>query len=256
VAEGGGGAGRSGRPVAALPMYDWPEVRAATDALWAALREALRARGLPAPEALSRDGLHWEDPDLAFGHTCALPFRQGLHARTTLIGAPDYGLEGCPPGYYRSALVARAEDARAGVAAFRAARFAYNDTGSQSGWGALVEALGPLDPAAGLATGAHRDSVRAVAAGRADIAAIDAVSWRLAQDWEPAASRLRVVGWTRPTPGTPFVTAGARDPAPYRAAAAEGIAALDAASREALGLRGFVAAEAADYLAAGAPSGP
>ena len=38
-----------------LPMYDWPELRDATDGLWAALRDALRAEGVAAPEALSRD---------------------------------------------------------------------------------------------------------------------------------------------------------------------------------------------------------
>jgi hypothetical protein len=237
-------------PVASLPMHDWPEVRAATDALWAALRDALRARGLPAPDALSRGDPRWTDPGLALSQTCGLPFRLGLHARVTLVGAPDYGLAGCPPGQYRSAIVARADDPRAGAAAFARARFAYNAADSQSGWAALVAALGPRAPADGLRTGAHRASVVAVAEGRADVAAIDAVSWRLAEAWEPAARRLRVLAWTRPTPGLPFITAAGRDPAPYAAAAAAGIAALDPASRAALGLESFVRVGPAAYLAA------
>ena len=38
--------------VAALPMYDWPEVRAETDALWAAIGDGLRNAGLDAPAGI------------------------------------------------------------------------------------------------------------------------------------------------------------------------------------------------------------
>ncbi|MBA3323756.1 MAG: PhnD/SsuA/transferrin family substrate-binding protein [Rhodobacteraceae bacterium] len=237
-------------PVASLPMHDWPELRGATDAFWAALRDALRAQGLAAPERLARDGSHWSNPELALSQTCGLPYRNRLHAEVTLIGALDYGLDECPPGYYRSALVAREDDPRAAAADFSDARFAYNALDSQSGWAALEAALGPRAPAAGLRTGAHRASIQAVAAGAAEIAAVDAVSWRLAQIWEPAAARLRAVGWTRPTPGLPMITAQGRNPAPYAAAVAVGIAALDPASRATLGLRGFRPFAPDVYLAA------
>lgn len=236
-------------PVASLPMYDWPELRGATDALWAALRDALRARALAAPERLARDAAHWTDRHLALSQACGLPYRLRLHGAVTLIGAPDYGLDGCPAGFYRSALVVRANDQRRDPIEFADACFAFNAPESQSGWAALEAALGPRPPSAGVRTGAHRASIRAVAAGAADIAAIDAVSWRLAQAWEPTAARLRPIGWTRPTPGLPMITAVGRDPAVYAAAVAEGIAALDPASRNALGLRGFRSFAPDAYLA-------
>ncbi len=235
-------------PVASLPMYDWPEIRGATDALWSALRDALRAEGIAAPEALSRDAEHWEAPGLVLSQTCGMPYRLGLHRAVTLIGAPDYGLEGCAPGYFRSALVVRADDPRGTVEAFAAARFAYNTATSQSGWAALAEALGPRDPARGLATGAHRASIEAVAAGDADIAAIDAVSWRLAEAWAPAAARLRVLGWSPATPGLPMITARGRDPARYAGAITAAVAAVGATDCAALGLRGFVLLDAQVYL--------
>lgn len=237
-------------PVASLPMYDWPEARAATDAFWARLRDALRTRGIAAPDALARDAPHWTDPGLALSQTCGMPFRLGLHADVTLVGAPDYGLDGCPPGHYRSAIVARADDARRGPGDFARARFAFNATDSQSGWAALQAALGPLDPADGLRTGAHRASVAAVAAGLADVAAIDAVAWRFALAWEPAARALRVVGWTAPTPGLPMIAARGRDPAQAADAVEEAVRTLDEASRAALGLRGFVRFAPRDYLGA------
>lgn len=236
--------------VASLPMYDWPEVTGATDAFWARLRDALRGEGIAAPEALSRDAAHWTHPQLALSQTCGLPYRLGLHARVTLIGAADYGLEDCPPGYYRSAIVVRGDDPRDRLAAFAQAAYAFNDLRSQSGYAALAAAMGRLEAGRGLRTGAHRASIRAVAEGVAKVAAIDAVSWRLAQAWEPAARRLRALAWTPPTPGLPMITAKGRDPAPYARAVAAAIGALDAGVRAALGLRGFVALEPGAYSAA------
>ena len=124
--------------VAALPMYDWPEVAGATDRLWAAIRDALRAEGVAAPDALYRGiGLMagWTHPALVLGQACGLPFVRSLARRVTLVGAVDYGLPGCPPGWYRSALVVRADDPRDRLAAFRGSRLAVNGFDSQSGWG-------------------------------------------------------------------------------------------------------------------------
>src|SRR5690606_35273518 len=108
-----------------------------------------------------------------------------------------------------------------------------------------------------LHTGAHADSARAVAEGRADIAAIDAVSWRLMTAHRPAvAERLRVVCATDPSPGLPLITALGRDPAPLARAAAAAIAALAPADRAALGLKGVVGIPAEAYLAVPTPPPP
>ena len=58
-----------------------------------------------------------------------------------------------------------------------------------------------------MATGGHRASIRAVAEGRADVAAIDCRSWQLARRFEPAARELHAVGWTRRSKGLPFICA-------------------------------------------------
>ena len=88
--------------IAALGMYDRPETAAANDALWALIRDGLRARGMDAPEVLTRGaGAYWpawESPDMLLSQTCGLPFRARLHEKVTLIGTPDYGVEGCALG--------------------------------------------------------------------------------------------------------------------------------------------------------------
>ena len=242
-------------PVAVLPMYDRPELRSATDRLWAAIRDRLRAAGLAAPDALDRTiplMEAWTSPALVLGQTCGLPFATRLAGRVALVGAPDYGLEGCPPGHYASAIVVRADDPRHDLAAFRGATAAVNELGSQSGHGALVHAAAPHARdgrffGALRMTGSHAGSIAAVAEGAADLAAIDAVTWRLARRHDRAAAALRVLAQTEPTPCLPFITAMTNDPATVAAACTEGIAALDGDARETLGLRGFVKLAEEDY---------
>ena len=94
----------------------------------------------------------------------------------------------------------------------RGSRLAYNSTDSRSGYRALMADLeaageGVAIFAALLETGGHRASIRAVAEGRAEVAAIDCKSWALAIQHEPAARQLGVVGWTSKRHGLPYITA-------------------------------------------------
>ena len=60
--------------VASLPMYDLPEVTAATDAWWAGLARAMRREGLSdVPDRLTRGpdvAELWRASDLLFSQTC------------------------------------------------------------------------------------------------------------------------------------------------------------------------------------------
>lgn len=248
--------------IASLGMYDFGAAEAANDRLWALIRDGLRGRGIAAPEALTR-GEHaywdaWAAPDLLLSQTCGYPFRSRLHGTVTYVGTPDYGVEGCAPGQYRSVFVARADDPRRDVVEFGGAGFAYNEALSQSGWAAPqthAAKLGLRLPPV-MQTGGHRLSAQAVADRRADIAALDAVTFALMRDADPVAAKLRVVGMTDPTPGLPFITARARDPAPIFDAVSEAIAALAPPDRAALHLKGLVRLPVADYLAVPNPPSP
>ncbi|QKV19428.1 phosphate/phosphite/phosphonate ABC transporter substrate-binding protein [Oricola thermophila] len=218
-------------PIATLPMYDWPECRAETDARWAALRDALRAEGLEAPDRLTRGGdllALWLSADLLLGETCSHPLASVLAGRVRYVATPVSDAPGCGRGTYRSAILRRAPGADVpppdgdGPAMIPpeavAGRMAANEPASMSGLVALVRdcaALGLQLPSAEevLWTGSHRDSVRAVAAGEADFAAIDCVTWEIALKHEPAAKQLRVAGWTASRPGLPLITARATDDA-------------------------------------------
>jgi ABC-type phosphate/phosphonate transport system substrate-binding protein len=215
--------------IAALPMYDWPERRAEVDAEWAAIRDRLRASGVDAPEALTRDFDEphelWRRPNLLFAQTCWGPMEQGLAEHVQVVGQPGYdGIEGGQGESYSSAIVMRrgggaisASAASLPLDLMRGKRFAYNSLDSMSGLIGLtrdLEAIGEsLDIFSyRIETGGHRLSVKAIAEGRADIAAIDCRSWQLAQRYEPAAAQLQVVGWTVKRPGLPFITAKSTPP--------------------------------------------
>jgi ABC-type phosphate/phosphonate transport system substrate-binding protein len=233
--------------IAALPMYARPETAGATARLWAAIRAALGEGPAQLTEAPDPWEV-WEAPDLLLAQTCGLPYRARLSDRVALVGTPDYGLPGCAPGWYRSVYVTRAGEAARLDA--RAPRFALNDPLSQSGWAAPAAHFAATGRRFGAltVTGSHAASAGAVAEGAADLAALDAQSWRLIARHDPVAGALEVAGATPPSPGLPLITAR-RDAGRIARAVAAGIAALPPEDRAALDLRGLVAIPAAVYLA-------
>lgn len=238
---------------ASYQMYVWPETRAAAARFWSLIRKNY---GAGDPELTEHEDPEtaWTDPDLLFSQTCGLPFRHRLWDRVTLLGTLDYGVVGCPPGYYRSCIVVRADDPRNCVDAFRGATLARNSASSQSGWAALEAHL--AETGAGftfrdrvLDTGGHAASARAVADGQADLASLDAVTWRFLQRYDPVVARLRILAETRPSPGLPLITGRDVDPHPLFAAVEAAIAHLSPADRETLGIKAIVRIPSLVYLA-------
>lgn len=247
----------SSAPIAALGMYDRAETAAANDAFWAAIRARLGS----GPERLTR-GMDfaeiWAAPGLVMAQTCGMPYRTKLHGHVTLIGTPDYGLPDCAPGYYRSTYVVHADSPATQIADFAGKTLAYNDDGSQSGWAAPrnhATALG-LEYGATLRSGGHVASALAVAEGRADIAAIDGLTWALIQHYDSFAPQLRALTTTPQTPSLPYITALGTDPKPLFKAISAAITDLPQATRDILHLKGLVAIDAADYLAVPTPPAP
>ncbi|SHI78367.1 ABC transporter, phosphonate, substrate-binding protein [Shimia gijangensis] len=236
--------------IAMLGMYDRPETAAANDRLWQAIRGNLGF----GPVALTRDRDFfdiWRARDLVFAQTCGMPFRLELHARVQLVGTPDYGLPDCPPGFYNSVIVARRDAGDVTLTELCDGVFAYNEPVSQSGWAAPMvhmQALG-LTPNQTLQTGAHILSAQAVATGKADFAALDALTWALIQRYDAFADDLQVIAKTTPTPTLPFITGPGQRVDVIRAATIKAIANLTDADRSTLCLWGLTEIPASDYLA-------
>ena len=210
-------------PVASLAMYDWPELQAANDALWSAIAERLTGAGLAnVPRQLTRGaGLEgvWTSPALLLAQTCGYPLTTRLEGRVQLVATPRYRAPGCEGPFRRSAVVVRDDAPTQRLAELRGARCALNDPSSDSGMNLLRAAVAPLAERAGFfsevtVTGSHLASAEAVAAGTADVAALDAVSFAHLRRHRPRlARRLRVLQWTERTPGLPLITAAGADAA-------------------------------------------
>jgi len=239
--------------LASLPMYERPETRDAHDRFWLLLRQRMVEHGVRAPLALTRPSedllSHWRQPDLLFSQTCGHPFRTCLRDQLRLIGTPDYRVDGCPSGYYRSILICRKEDGRQSLSDFNGARLAYNDSLSQSGYVAVLHQARVsgirLDPA--LETGSHRLSLHAVRTGSSDIAAIDAVTWSILESWEDGVDEVRPIGMTDPSPGLPYVTAQHAWDSMLFDAAVDAIEGLSDRDRRVLRLHGLVRITEEEY---------
>jgi ABC-type phosphate/phosphonate transport system substrate-binding protein len=209
-------------PVASLGMYDHPGQRAANDALWSAIARHLRGRGIAAPEALDRDRpveAIWRDPDLLFAQCCGYPLVADPDLALRVIAMPHYALPECPPGRHDSRILVRADDPGKTLTAFAGRRVAINAPLSNTGANLLRAAVAQVAPPDGffsatIVTGSHRASIDAVAGGRADIAAIDAVTAAVIAREEPdALLGLRDLARTPRAPNLPFVTARTTPPA-------------------------------------------
>ncbi len=240
--------------IAMLGMYDMPALQPANDRFWTLIREHLGY----GPDQLTRNADFWEvwlSPNLTFAQTCGMPYRTRLHDKVQLVGTPDYGLEGCPPGYYRSIFVARKDDFR-NLDQLSSGTFAFNEALSQSGWAAPMVHLDARGqrPNAMLETGGHALSADAVANGRADFAALDALSWSLLQSHSDFGTTLRVVEATSPTPALPYITAKGQDVGAIAYAIRAAIHDLQPNDRDLLHLRGLIDIPEEDYLSVPNPA--
>lgn len=218
--------------ISSLAWY--PATGPAWDRLWAATRAHLGANFGDAPTGLTWPadfGSHWRAPDLMLSMTCALPLQLGLFDCVHVVGTPIWDLHDLPPGLYASHIVTRGDDRRPLTQA-AASGVAVNARDSQSGWGTLIDAglTGPQ-----LVTGGHAASMQAVIEGRADLAAIDVVTWAMMG----GDARLAIRGTTPPTPATPFITARADLVAPLRVALTHAIAGMPGSDRAATRLSGL-----------------
>ncbi|MBL0371787.1 PhnD/SsuA/transferrin family substrate-binding protein [Rhizobium sp. KVB221] len=201
---------------ASLAMYDMLEpVRAANDQLWVGVRERLRAAGVDAPDALDRQISHdgiWLQPDLVLAQTCGYPYIKMLTGKVRLVATPVYDFAGGAGTERTSFLIASETNTGKNLESFRGSVAAVNDHMSNSGSNLFRAALAPL--AGGKPffssvkiTGGHLPSIAAVAAGEADIASIDTVSWGMLDRHAPDMLKgVRIIGETPSGPGLPFIT--------------------------------------------------
>jgi ABC-type phosphate/phosphonate transport system substrate-binding protein len=202
--------------LACLPMYDLSELHAATDAWWQGLARAFRREGVvDVPDVLDRRPDFQRvllSPDLLLSQTCGYPLTHALAGKVRLLATPCYAAEGCAATDYCSLVIVAEDHPATNIAALRGARCAINGTDSQSGYNALRALVAPLAEGGRFfgkvaVSGGHRASIGLVAAGQADVAAIDCVTHGLLSRHRPAVlAGTRVLCRTAAAPNLPYVT--------------------------------------------------
>jgi ABC-type phosphate/phosphonate transport system substrate-binding protein len=247
-------------PIAILPMYDFPWIAAANDALWGSISARLTEAGVQSPAKLTRGGdlaLLWRHPGLVFGQTCGYPYVTGLKDAVALIATPEYAFPGCDGASHRSFLIRRVNDSRRGLSEFRGATAALNAYDSNTGMNLFRAAIASVARGAPffravIVTASHEASVEAVAAGRADLASIDCVTFALLGRGHPELlERVAIVAESPLSLALPFIASASLGRSTIDAAREALFAALAdpnlTEARETLGLKGARAMVPADY---------
>ncbi len=199
----------SAGPVASGAFFNSP------DRLWCAVADRLVSRGLrDVPDRLARSltpAQAWSSPGLLLGQICTRPLERE-HPQLRVLAHPVYAVPD-RAGFHHSLIVVPAGSGLSDLADLRGATAAINDPGSNTGVALLYDTIArvttdPLFLGSVVETGSHRSSVIAVGEGRADVAAIDIVTWSAIARHEPhLTARLRTIARSRSAPTPPFVTA-------------------------------------------------
>jgi len=206
--------------VAALPMYN---VSPSLEACWREwLADVLHVVEPAACIVDSDSGLDalWRRDDLLLSQACGYPLTHELRDIVQLVATPCFDAPGCDGARYSSVLVASARVHAGGVttlAACRGLRAAFNGSDSHSGMNAFRHAVAPHAHdgrffGSVVSFGSHLNVLRALAAGDADCAAIDCVTFAYVRDALPELlNGIRIIGTTASAPGLPLIASKALD---------------------------------------------
>ena len=204
-------------------MYALPEMAAANDALWRALRAAA---DVAEPAALSPSALALPGTiaaDTIFSQMCGYPLKKIYEGQYRLLGTPLYDLPGCrlrPDGMptHCSFLIVRTDSPAFVLEHLRGSRFVMNGADSNSGMNLARRLVAPWARAGRFfgevtVSGSHLRSMELVAEGLADTATIDCVTFGFVALYRPQlTAQLRVICETPASPAIPFITASVTPP--------------------------------------------
>lgn len=205
---------------ASLPMYDFPEVRKATDAWWSGVAKYMRQAGVENPPTTLQHDIGvkalWEDENLFLSQCCGFDVVFGFKDTLTPLLITDWHATGCEEGQYSSWIVVHEDSDYQHLSELYNKIAVINSQESHSGMHALLALVQPYSQVQDKEraffrhiheSGAHVDSLAAVIAKQADVAAIDCITYALLKEYRPTAlSGTRIIGQTDYAPAHPYVT--------------------------------------------------
>ncbi len=197
---------------AAIPLYDLPEAREQTDALWKGFAHAFREVGFQSvPDALLRGEDVYRKP-LFFGQVCGYPLTHEFSGRFQVLATPVYRTPLFSGPEYSSVIAVHRDCKWEELAEARDSRVVINSRDSHSGYNILRSMISPLSEGKPFfrkvsVSGGHRKSLFAVSNKQSDLASIDCLTWSLLERYAPETlEKVRILELTPPAPAPPFVT--------------------------------------------------
>jgi len=202
---------------AQLNWYLFEQTAPVFSSFWEYIRQHLAKYGIeaaadlwdPAHTALSLS----RQNSLLLGQMCSLTFSACQPEMPFYIGSYILDDTEVWPGYYRSVIIVsdKQKMRRLGDDVPQTLCAAISEPDSFSGRFALYQALQnsftPCNFAKTLYTGTHLDTLLAVASGKADIGAIDCLTWHILQNLLPEqVAQIHIAGYSPQMPGPPLVT--------------------------------------------------
>ncbi|AYF89221.1 phosphate ABC transporter substrate-binding protein [Pseudomonas sp. DY-1] len=195
---------------AELLMYVAPQCVEEANAIW--LKRILELLG---EDRIAADGLSlpelWTSPRLLLTQTCGYPLITQLRGRVRVLGRPDYVLPDSTDGWHCSLILARVHDARTTLDDFLCSRGVLNDAGSNTGMNLFRHRLAPLQQSGTffsslIHSGSHRESLRLLREDKADLAAVDSVTYAYLARYAPKeVAGLRLIARSAPSPTLPYI---------------------------------------------------
>ncbi len=151
------------------------------------------------------------NPNMLLGHTCGYPLMRFLRNDCQPVCVPRFDIVGCNGKYYSSHIVASIDSDIVELRGCHNKIAAINGYDSNSGMNVLrhaVSLLGHPPPffSKVIESGSHFKSLSAVVDGKADVAAIDSVSFALIKDeWPELIKQVKTIGSSKATCGLPLV---------------------------------------------------
>lgn len=195
---------------AELRMYVAPEPIEQANQQWIARILDHLNLGRRNADHLDLHGL-WLAAELLLTQTCGYPLMTQLRGQVRVIGRPCYELPHSSQGEHCSLLLTRDDNPRHTLADFYNSRGVINGHDSNSGMNLLRERLAPLQRngrffANVAISGAHRESLRWLREDRADLGAIDSVTYDYLARFAPQeVAGLRIVTRSAPSPTLPYI---------------------------------------------------
>lgn len=201
---------------ASFPMYNIPEIRAAQSALWKGIATHLKSEGVEeVPDDLAHDcplAALLSDKNMLISQCCGYDIVQRYRETLVLVAAPIFDVAECSGHEYSSLIVVAEGSPYQDVLDMRGSIAAANGPESHSGMSSLRHLVAPKSLNGSffgsvIYSGGHVQSLHLIQSGKADVAAIDSVTYTLLERYRPSATEsIRKLGRTFFAPAPPYVT--------------------------------------------------